>query len=80
MIYISFSALVGLLLTKLNHYFKIFTDTKYIFLLFKGTLKIGDTTSLINYPLRGWGVVRNTYVRFRPLRLRTVPIFATAHT
>ena len=40
----SFCALVGLLLTKLNHYFNVYVHT--IFLPFKVTVKIGDIASL----------------------------------
>ena len=38
--------LVGLFLTKLNHYFIVSIDT-HVFLLLKMTLKIGDTDPLI---------------------------------
>ena len=47
----SFCALVGLLLTKLNHYFNVYFDTNmfFFFAIQSATLKIGDTV-LNRYP------------------------------
>ena len=42
----SFCALVGLLLTKLNHFLNDSIEKKNVFWLFVVTLKIGDTAPL----------------------------------
>ena len=48
----SFCALLGLLLTKLNHYFDDFIDSNKFFWLFNVTQKIGDTAPLtLVFPL-----------------------------
>ena len=55
MINTSFCALVGLLLTKLNHYFNVCIHINtgvcwvFIFLVFKLTLKMGDSAPLMTF-------------------------------
>ena len=46
----SFCALVGLLITKLNHYFNDSTETNTFFGYSSVTLKIGDTVPLSTVP------------------------------